>query len=78
MFDALLILLAVVGALMGWLAAGLLTSSKRSEMAELGALLLDSIGELHSTPEHDSERYDQALARARHALTLAKESGLVG
>lgn len=77
MFDALVILLAVVGALMGWLAAGLLTSSKRSEMAELGALLNDSIAELQSAQTNSRERHDEALARARLVLTLAKESGLV-
>jgi hypothetical protein len=78
MFDVLLILLAVVGALMGWLAAGLLTSAKRSEVSELGALLLDSINELHSTLERGGPDHDAALAKARHALSLAKKSGLVG
>lgn len=77
MFDAMLILLAVVGALMGWLAAGLLTSAKHSEMAELGALLLDSINELHNARADGGADYDAALTKARRALIIAKESGLV-
>jgi hypothetical protein len=76
MFDALLILLTVVGALAGWLAASLLTSSKRSEIAELSALLLDNISELHIARMAGGEIYDAALAKARQALTLAKETGL--
>ena len=77
MFDALLILLAVIGALMGWLAAGLLTSSKRSEIAEMNALLLDSVNELRTARAAGAEIHDEALAKARLVLTLAKESGLV-
>ena len=77
MAAALLALLAAAGALMGWLAAGLVVSSRRSEIAELGILLRESFDELQAASVAGGERRDAALARAHHALKTVKDSGLV-